>query len=96
MGNGPDGGLITQSRQQSPEHALEETAFLHDGSMRCLVQYSPQIFNTLRGTTAAVLLRTFLLAGKGSDANSKSQLPKCKMLRGRPLSNAAYDTIWQI
>src|SRR6266568_1414626 len=66
MSNGPDGGLIAQSRQQTPEHALKVTAFLHDSGMRCLVRYSPQIFIALRRATAAVLLRTFLLTGTGS------------------------------
>jgi hypothetical protein len=48
MGDGPDGGLIAQPRQQTPEHGLKMTAFLRDGSVRSLVQHPPQIFIAFR------------------------------------------------
>src|SRR5579864_7385463 len=34
MGNGPDGGLITEAGQQTAEHDLIMTAFLSDRSVR--------------------------------------------------------------
>ena len=37
MGDGPYGRLIAQSRQQTPEHRLEITAFLPGRSVGCLV-----------------------------------------------------------
>src|SRR5882762_1023123 len=66
MGDGPDGGLIAQPGQQTPEHNLKVTAFLLHGSVRRLVQHAPQIFSAFGGTTVVVLLRAFLLTGTGS------------------------------
>jgi hypothetical protein len=66
MGNGPDGGLIAQAGQQTPEYGLKVAAFLRHSGVRCLVQHSAQIFIAFRGATATVLLRAFLLAGTGS------------------------------
>ena len=63
MGDGPDGRPIAQPRQQTPEHDLKVAAFLRDGSVRRLIQHSAQIFIAFGGTTAVVLLGTFLLAG---------------------------------
>ena len=37
MGDGPDGGLIAQPRQQTPEHGLKVTAVLLHRSMSRLV-----------------------------------------------------------
>ena len=48
MSDGPDGGLIAQPRQQTPEHNLKVTAFPLDRSMRRLVQHAPQIFIAFR------------------------------------------------
>jgi hypothetical protein len=42
MSNGPNGRLIAQPRQQTPEHRLKVTAFLSRCSVRRLVQYPPQ------------------------------------------------------
>ena len=66
MGNGPDGGLIAQPRQQTPEHRLKVTAVLLHRSVRRLVQYPPQISIPFCGAAAVVLFRTFVLAGTGS------------------------------
>ena len=44
MGDGPNGRLIAQSRQQTPEHRLEITAFLPGRSVGRLVQHPPQVF----------------------------------------------------
>jgi len=64
MGNRPDGGLIAEAGQQTPEHGLKMTAFLGHSSVCCLVQHSAQVFIAFRGATAMVLLRAFLLAGR--------------------------------
>ena len=61
MGDGPDGGLIAQARQQAPEHHLKVTAFPLDRSVRRLVQHPPQIFIAFGGATAVVLFGTFVL-----------------------------------
>ena len=66
MGNGPDGGLIAQAGQQTPEQRLKVTAFFADSGMRRLVQHPQQILVTFRGATAVILFGTFLLAGTGS------------------------------
>jgi len=60
MSDGPEGGLIAQPRQQTPEHGLKIAAFLRDGSVRRLIQHSAQIFIAFCGTTAVVLLGAFL------------------------------------
>src|SRR5215469_13238798 len=44
MGDGPNGRLIAQSRQQTPEHCLAITAFLPGRSVGRLVQHPPQVF----------------------------------------------------
>ena len=44
IGDGPNGRLIAQSRQQTPEHRLEITAFLPGRSVGRLVQHPPQVF----------------------------------------------------
>ena len=62
MGDGPDGGLIAQARQQAPEQHLKVTAFPLDRSVRRLVQHPPQIFIALRRATAVVLFGTFVLS----------------------------------
>src|SRR6266481_8949182 len=66
MGDGPDGGLITQARQQAPEHHLKVTAFPLDRSVRRLVQHPPQIFIAFGGATAGVRFGTFIFPGTGS------------------------------
>jgi Domain of unknown function (DUF4411) len=66
MSDNPDGGLIAQPRQQTPEHRLKITAILLHRSVRRLVQHSPQIFVAFGRATAVVFLRAFLLAGTGS------------------------------
>src|SRR5882762_73179 len=43
MGDGPDGGLIAQPGQQTPEHHLKVPAFPLARSVRRLVQHPPQI-----------------------------------------------------
>src|SRR6202007_896471 len=40
MSHRPDGGLIAQAGQQTPEHGLKMTAFLRHRSVCCLVQHS--------------------------------------------------------
>jgi hypothetical protein len=52
MGNGPDGGLIAQAGQQTPEYGLKVTAFLRHRGVRCLVQHSAQVFIAFRGAIA--------------------------------------------
>src|SRR5258705_2177207 len=66
MSNRPDGGLIAEAGQQTPEHGLKMTDLLRHRSVCCLVQHAAQIFIAFRGATAVVLLRAFLLAGTGS------------------------------
>jgi hypothetical protein len=66
MGDGPDGGLIGQSGQHTPEQPLKATAFLLDGSVRRPVEYSPEIFIALRRATAVVLFGAFVFSGTGS------------------------------
>jgi hypothetical protein len=63
MGDDPNGRLIAQPRQQTPEHRLEVTAFLPRRSVGCLVQHSPQIFVSFCGTAVVVLFGAFLLPG---------------------------------
>ncbi|HZD95567.1 MAG TPA: hypothetical protein VE133_14990, partial [Candidatus Sulfotelmatobacter sp.] len=63
MGDGPDGGLIAQPGQQTPEHHLKVAAFLLDGSVRRLVEYSPQIFIAFGRATAVVLFGAFVFSG---------------------------------
>src|ERR1700746_1862194 len=66
MGDGPDGGLIAQARQQAPEHHLKVTAFPLDRSVRRLIQHTPQIFIAFGGATAVVRFGTFVFPGTGS------------------------------
>src|SRR5271157_4906466 len=66
MGDCPDGTLVAQSRQQTPEHGLKVTAFLLHRSVRRLVQYPPQIFIPFRRATAVVYFGTFVLSRTGS------------------------------
>ena len=40
MCDGPDSGLITQTRQQTPEHCLKVGAFAHGSSMSGLVEHT--------------------------------------------------------
>jgi len=49
MSDGPDGGLIAQPGQQTPEHDLKMTTFLLDGSVCRLVQHPAQIFIAFGG-----------------------------------------------
>src|ERR1700752_5197280 len=72
MGDGPDGGLIAQARQQAAEHHLKVTAFPLDRSVRRLVQHPPQIFIAFGGATAVILFGTFVFPGTGSHPRGHS------------------------
>src|SRR6266403_3062089 len=65
MGDGPDGRLIAQPRQQTAEHDLKMTTFLLDGRVCRLVQHPAQIFIALGGATAVVLFSAFVFSGTG-------------------------------
>src|SRR3984893_4111878 len=75
MGDCPDGGLIAQSRQQTPEHRLKVTAILLHRSVSRLVQHPSQIFIPLRGAAAVVLFGAFVLPRTGSPP--RGQLRRC-------------------
>jgi hypothetical protein len=64
MGDGPNGRLVAQSRQQPAEYCLEVTAFLPGRSVGRLLQYPPQIFVSLCRTAVVVLFGAFLLPGQ--------------------------------
>jgi hypothetical protein len=66
MGDGPNGRLVVQSRQQPAEYRLEVTAILPRCSMGRLIQYPPQIFVSLCRTAVVVLFGAFLLPGTSS------------------------------
>src|SRR3984893_18387059 len=70
MGDWPDGGLIAQSRQQTPERCLKMAAFLLYRSVGRLVQHPSQIFIPLRGAAAVVLFGAFVLSRTGSQPRS--------------------------
>src|SRR5215470_17974595 len=66
VGDGPNGRLVAQSRQQPAEYRLEVTAFLSGRSVGRLIQYPPQILVSFCGTAVVVLFRAFLLPGTSS------------------------------
>src|SRR5258708_32551723 len=66
MGDCPNGRLIAQPWQQTPEYRLKVTAIFPDRSMSRLVQYPPPIFIAFRGAAAVVLFGAFLLPRTGS------------------------------
>jgi hypothetical protein len=65
MSHGPDGGLIAQAGQQTPEHDLKVTASLCHRRVGCLVQHPAHVFIAFGGTAVMVLLRAFLFARTG-------------------------------
>ena len=70
MGNGPDGGLIAEARQETPEYNLKMTAFLGHSSVRCLVQHS-----AARGNCClAISARRFQVSRPALDRH-KAHLP---------------------
>src|SRR5258708_21919481 len=61
MCDGPDSGLITQTRQQTPEHCLKVGAFASGSSMSGLIEHSAHVFVAFRRTAAGVLFGAFFL-----------------------------------
>jgi hypothetical protein len=55
MCDGSDSGLITQTRQQTPEHCLKVGAFAPGSSMSGLVEHAAHVFVAFRRTAAGVL-----------------------------------------
>jgi hypothetical protein len=71
MCDGPDSGLITQTRQQTPEDCLKVGAFAPGSSMSGLVEHPAHVFVAFRGTAARVLFGGFFLSGTGSHPGSE-------------------------
>src|ERR1700737_2979010 len=71
MCDGPDSGLITQTRQQTPEHCLKVGAFAPGSSMSGLIEHPAHVFVAFRRTAAGVLFGAFFLSGTGSHPGSE-------------------------
>jgi len=67
MGDGLDSRLITETRQQAPEHCLEVASLAPASSMRSLIEHPTYVFVAFRRTAAGVPSRALLLSGAGSD-----------------------------
>lgn len=66
MGDSPDGGLIAESWQQTPEDRLEMGSLAPGCGMSDLVEYSPHVLVALCRATGAVLFSALFLSGTGS------------------------------
>src|ERR1700732_331166 len=71
MCDGPDSGLITQTRPQTTEHRLKVGAFAPGSSMTGLVEHPAHVFVAFRRTAAGVLFGSFYLSGTGSHPGSE-------------------------
>src|SRR3979490_58395 len=69
MCDGPDSGLITQTRQQTPEHCLKVGAFAPGSSMSGLIEHPAHVFVAFRRTAAGVLFGAFFLSGTGRETS---------------------------
>src|SRR6266851_6035215 len=71
MCDGPDSGLIAQTRQQTPKHCLEVGALAPGSSMSGLVEHAAHVFVAFRRAAAVVLFNAFVLSGTGPHPGSK-------------------------
>jgi hypothetical protein len=82
MSDGPEGGLIAQPGEQTPEHELKMTTSLLDSSVCRLVQHPVQIFIVLGGATAVVLFGAFVFSGTGP--HPKKSIPPLREMYWLP------------
>src|SRR5664280_211964 len=93
MGNRPQGLLIAQSWQQTPEHHLELAALGSHRRLRRLGQHSPHKLVAFGRTTAVVLLGAFVLPGAGSHPRGQLCRRRCRFHSGWLASTSATTTI---
>jgi len=86
MGDGPNGRLIAQSRQQSPEHRLETTAFLPGGSGDA--EDANQVAAPNESRTPNWHRAKIACGWKGGDRGGLAERKKCKKLRKEQKKNS--------